>query len=281
MELYFSNAFHISTNSLSDQSERLEIKHPDYTQRIDPKQMRRMSDLVKMGIFSALSLLDDSKVFDGPLICGTGLGCIQDTFSFMKNLYERDEQMLSPTHFIQSTHNTVAGTAGILLRDHNYNITWSQRFHTFYFCLEDAWLRLHDNQSSKVLILLVDEISQEINEIVKNMECLNPSDVWTGGCASFIVSDQRIHESDRELKDFKIFPTNQLTNLNFPPDIPIYFMNTEKKYVREGWTDLSNQIGKNFVMDAIAMAYCIEKESNGFILIGGDHRHCTLFQLVK
>ncbi len=44
----------------------------------------------------------------GAIITGTALGCLEDTVTFLTRMIELNEELLPPTAFIQSTHNTVA-----------------------------------------------------------------------------------------------------------------------------------------------------------------------------
>ena len=278
MNLFISKCHHISTGLLAG-STVTGIQHPNYKEYIDIRQMRRMSELVKMGIYAAQKVLGGVEQFDGPMITGTGLGCIQDTFLFMKNMVERDEQMLSPTHFIQSTHNTLAGTAGIMLSDLNYNITWTQRFHTFFFCLEDALLQLRRGSSGQTLLVLADEITPEISDIIGRMDCLPEDACWTGGSAAFIVNNSRMVPDDWQVKELKLIPAEKFTSDSVASNSPVYYSNVERGLYQSSWCDLAARTGINFIMDAIALSYCMQKEEQEFLLIGGDGKFVTLYHL--
>ena len=69
-----------------------------------------MSNIIKMGISTSLKALDIAEIqMPGAIIIGTGIGCIYDTAKFLNQLIENEEDLLNPTSFIQSTHNSVAG----------------------------------------------------------------------------------------------------------------------------------------------------------------------------
>ena len=49
------------------------------------------------------------------IITGTGLGCLEDTEKFLTAMVTNKEEFLTPTSFIQSTHNTVSAQIALLL----------------------------------------------------------------------------------------------------------------------------------------------------------------------
>ncbi len=88
---------------------RLATVDPDYKQWIDVKQIRRMGRVVKMGVGAAnLSLEAAGVTAPDTIITGTAYGCLDDTGVFLTKMVNQQEEMLTPTAFIQSTHNTVA-----------------------------------------------------------------------------------------------------------------------------------------------------------------------------
>src|ERR1700712_3432973 len=95
---------------------------PDYSQLIDSKSIRRMSRIVKMGVTAALTCLKTAAVENpAAIITATAYGCLEDSSSFLRRMIEFNETMLSPTAFIQSTHNTVGAQIALLIKSHNYN----------------------------------------------------------------------------------------------------------------------------------------------------------------
>ncbi|MDB5151264.1 MAG: hypothetical protein JWR54_15, partial [Mucilaginibacter sp.] len=82
---------------------RLSAIEPDYKEFIDPRLIRRMSHIVKMGVAAAKDCLNQSNTeMPGAIITGTALGCIEDTVTFLTRIIELNEEMLPPTAFIQS-----------------------------------------------------------------------------------------------------------------------------------------------------------------------------------
>jgi hypothetical protein len=111
-----------------------------------------------MGVGSALPLLKDNKV-DG-IIIGTANGGIEDSLKFLSQIMEYEEGTLTPTHFVQSTYNAIAGQLGMISKNTGYNSTHVQRGHAFEGAVLDAALMLRENPKNTYLVGGVDEISE-------------------------------------------------------------------------------------------------------------------------
>lgn len=115
------------------------IIHPDYKAFIPASYRRRMSDVIKMASTCAMDCLSQC----GPerpdaIIVGTGMGCPQFTQDFLDNIISAGGGLLSPTAFIFSTHNTIAGQISLLLSNHAYNTTHTQNSLSFEHALLDG-----------------------------------------------------------------------------------------------------------------------------------------------
>lgn len=144
---------------------------PDYKAHIDPKLSRRMARIIKMGITTAKSCLGQSEVAQPEaIIVGTGLGCLQDTEKFLADLIENREGLLSPTAFIQSTHNTIAGQIALVLGCPYHNFTFVQRGHSFENALQDGLLQLEEG-ANDVLVGGVDEATPTVFDILRKTAC--------------------------------------------------------------------------------------------------------------
>lgn len=129
---------------------------PDYKKYIDPKMIRRMSKILRMGVACSYNCLERSGVDSADaIIVGTGLGCLTDTMKFL-DTYISIEGLLPPTSFIQSTHNTIAGQISLAMGNHGYNTTYTQNNISFELALEDAMISL-DEGLSNVLVGAADE----------------------------------------------------------------------------------------------------------------------------
>lgn len=146
---------------------RLKIIEPDYKELIDPKSLRRMSRIIRMGVGTASMCLREAGVA-GPdaIITGTAFGCLADTGLFLTKMVEQEEELLPPTPFIQSTHNTVGGQIALMLQCHGYNNTFVHRGFSFESALLDAMLLLQENEVHTVLAGSVDEITDTSHSIL-------------------------------------------------------------------------------------------------------------------
>jgi 3-oxoacyl-[acyl-carrier-protein] synthase II len=138
---------------------RIKTIEPDYKEFINPKQIRRMSHVIKMGVAAAKQCLNDAGVeMPGAIITGTAFGCMEDTVTFLTRIVEQNEEMLPPTAFIQSTHNTVAAQIALLLQCHGYNSTFVHKGISFESALFDAMMLLNEGDADSVLVGGADEM---------------------------------------------------------------------------------------------------------------------------
>lgn len=139
----------------------LKVIEPDYKDIIDPKLIRRMSRIIRMGVAAASQCLKEAgEKNPGAIITGTTYGCLEDTEIFLRRIIEQGEEMLSPTAFIQSTHNTVGAQIALMIHCHQYNNTFVHNGFSFESALLDAMMLLEENEVTNVLTCSVDEISE-------------------------------------------------------------------------------------------------------------------------
>lgn len=153
---------------VSYEGSRLKTKEPDYKNFIDPKLSRRMSRIIRMGVAAALQCLRDAGMDNvDAIVTGTAYGCLEDTGVFLSRLIEQNEEMLSPTAFIQSTHNTVGAQIALTLQCTNYNNTFVHKAFSFESALLDSILLLKDNEAKTVLVGGTDELTDHSFAILK------------------------------------------------------------------------------------------------------------------
>ncbi len=141
------------TDIVESTGTRLKAIEPDYKQYIDPKLIRRMSHVIKMGVSAAKDCLSRAGVdMPGAIITGTAFGCMEDTVAFLTRIVELNEEMLPPTSFIQSTHNTVAAQIALMLQCHNYNNTFVHKGISFENALIDALMLLKEGEANDILV---------------------------------------------------------------------------------------------------------------------------------
>jgi len=149
-------------------------QHPTYKEYINPAALRRMSPVIRMGLTTSKLCLEKAGI-EKPdaILVGTGLGCVRDTAKFLGQLIENQEQLLNPTAFIQSTHNTVSGQIALMLACREYNLTFSQNSISFQTALLDGMLMLEQGEASTVLIGGIDEVVDESHHLMEKNVCLD------------------------------------------------------------------------------------------------------------
>lgn len=115
---------------------------PAFSELIPAAQLRRMSPIMKIGVFAALKAhqLAGKPTLDA-IITATGKGCVTDTAKF---LISYNENAVSPTAFIQSTHNAIAGQIALILQSQAYNFTYTQAEKSFEAAFLDAQMLLNE-----------------------------------------------------------------------------------------------------------------------------------------
>jgi len=149
---------------------RLACIEPDYKEFIDVKQIRRMSRIIRMGVAAAMECLQEAKITKpDAIVTGTAYGCLEDTGLFLTKMVEFNEDLLTPTAFIQSTHNTIGAQIGLMLQCNNYNNAFVHRGFSFESALLDGMMLLKENEVSNVLVGAIDEITNISHAILNRM----------------------------------------------------------------------------------------------------------------
>ncbi len=238
----------------------LKAIEPNYKEFIPPAMIRRMSKTVKMSsVASTLALKEAGIEKPDSIIVGTGMGCSQDSEKFLKNVLENNEEFLTPTFFIQSTHNTVAGQIALGLQCHGYNFTYVNTSSALEFSLLDAKLQILDGEAENVLVGSTDEKTDRIMELyqlsntIKKEENL-PSDylnsktegvIWGEGSSFFVLGKDKNESSYAQLKDIQI--TNKLES------------DETEKFIREFL--VKNNL-KNEEIDAVILGFSGDSKSD-------------------
>ncbi|MDT0294378.1 beta-ketoacyl synthase N-terminal-like domain-containing protein [Mesonia ostreae] len=202
----------------------LQLYFSDFKTYIKPSAMRRMSSSIRMGVVASLQALEDANLSQpDAIITGTGMGCKTDSDVFLEALLESDEGLLSPTKFIQSTHNTVAGQIALQLQCKAYNMTFVQGSASFESALLDSFLQVASAKSKNFLVGGVDEISIHTNELhvldaqlkeeveIHNLQLLEyttPGSILGEGTSFFVTSSQKTDSSYALVRDIQLY--NQL-----------------------------------------------------------------------
>ena len=125
---------------------------------IAPAVLRRMGKSVRMGVGTALSIINESTSLDG-IIMGTGNGGKEDCVKFLTQIVDYNEGLLTPINFVQSTPNAAAAQVGLLTGNHGYNITHVHLGLAFELAMIDADMLLLEHPSHNYLLGAVDDIA--------------------------------------------------------------------------------------------------------------------------
>ncbi len=170
---------------------RLTCIEPDYNDAIDVKLSRRMSRIIRMGVGAAVSCLRGAGVTSpDAIVTGTAYGCLADTGFFLDRMIGQAEEMLPPTAFIQSTHNTVGGQIALMLKCHGYNNTFVHRGHSFESALLDAMMLLREKEDSHVLAGGLDESTDTSHAILSRFGLYRHA-IAGEGAAFFLLTGRR------------------------------------------------------------------------------------------
>lgn len=192
---------------------------PNYKEFIPPAASRRMSKTVKMSTVSSQYALKEAGI-EKPdaIIVGTGMGCSQDSEKFLKNVLENNEEFLTPTYFIQSTHNTVAGQIALGLQCHAYNFTYVNTSSSLEFSFLDAKLQINDGEAENVLVGSTDEQTDRTMELYKLNNTIKKEEnfpvdyinsktdgvIWGEGASFFVLGKDKTENSYAQLKDIQL-----------------------------------------------------------------------------
>jgi 3-oxoacyl-[acyl-carrier-protein] synthase II len=132
---------------------------PDFKDYINPFQMRRLSRMLRMGLSAATICLRDAELkTPDAIITSTGFGFQEDMGKFLREILEQDEQQLTPTYFMQSTHNALSGLIALSVKCTGYNNTYATRGFALETALHDAMMLLQEGEAENVLVGSFDEV---------------------------------------------------------------------------------------------------------------------------
>ena len=252
--VYINSVGSVSAQKTFDNSEFLEevvfynenvikVINPDYKAYIPPAAARRMAKGIKMSTVASRTALDEAGIENvDAIMVGTGLGCIGDSAKFVGDIIDNNEQFLTPTRFIQSSHNTVSGQIALAISCKGYNFTYVNASVSFESCLIDALLQLRSDEANNVLVGGVDEIadhhvrSHQLVQHIKNepVAAENLLKSKTKGCVTsegsnfFVLSDKKQASTYAELAAVKTF--NTLAKDRLTPVITSFLSENDMTY---------------------------------------------------
>ncbi|WP_338732107.1 beta-ketoacyl synthase N-terminal-like domain-containing protein [Mangrovimonas cancribranchiae] len=196
--------------------------NPVYKDYIPPAAARRMAKGIKMGIVTSKIALNEANINQvDAVITGTGMGCVRDSEKFVSAIIDNDEQYLTPTPFIQSTHNTVGGQIALELNCKGYNFTYVHSSISFESAVIDALLQLQLDEAKHILVGGVDELGDHTTKIHKIINHIKPEAttltnllesktegaVFGEGANFFVLSNEKSNTSYAEIVSLKTYNT--------------------------------------------------------------------------
>lgn len=197
---------------------------PVYKDYISPVAIRRMAKGVKNGIVAAALAMKEANVQTvDAIITGTGRGCIEDSEKFLHAIIDNNEQFLTPTSFIQSTHNTVGAQIALGLQCKAYNLTYVNCAVSFESALMDAMLKIGDREANIVLVGGIDEMAPYTLSLLKLAGAIKKENetpftilnsattgvIYGEGATCFLVEAEKTEHTYAEIVDLEII--NRLT----------------------------------------------------------------------
>lgn len=240
----------------------LDIVPPSYKDFISPIALRRMAKGVKNSIVASTLALNEADVTSpDAIVTGTGLGCVEDSERFLNMVLDNNEAYLTPTSFIQSTHNAVGTQIALGLNCKAYNVTYGNSAISFETALLDAKLLVDADEASTVLVGGVDEMTPRTLELLKRANIIKQSAdiggsllnstslgvVYGEGASFFVLQDEISPSSYAQLVDVTI--TNKLTPDEVPSEIE-QFLSTNGLTVKD--------------VDAIILGYNGDASTDGY-----------------
>ncbi|TKT90919.1 beta-ketoacyl synthase chain length factor [Dyadobacter frigoris] len=131
---------------------------PGYGNLIPAGLLRRMGKAVRMGVGAGLPLIQKNAELDG-IILGTANGGLEDCLKFLNQIVDYNEGTLTPTNFVQSTPNAVAGNLALMSKNTGYNATHVNKGLAFEGALMDAFLLFDEGKAESLLLGSIEEIS--------------------------------------------------------------------------------------------------------------------------
>ena len=178
---------------------------PSFKEYIPPIEARRMGKILKRAIATSKEAIKASGLESvDAIITGTGYGCIENTEFFLESLSKEGEQMLSPTYFMQSTHNTISSLVAIQTKNHGYNVTYAHKGISFDSALQDAVLQMRLGKINSALVGGHDELTPTFYQILKKGGMMGLDDEMCGESAVSVVLGSKSDNYLCKLVNFKM-----------------------------------------------------------------------------
>jgi len=168
-----------------------------------------------MGVVCAEEAIMEAEIQrPDAIVSGTGLGCVEDTEKFLHNILSSQEGLLTPTAFVQSTHNSIGATIALKYNCKGYNVLYAHETISFENALLDTNLLLHEKNMKNVLVGGFDEITLENYELKRkvglykkdsgtNLDIVHNSTIGSipgEGATYFIITNEKSSRNYAQIK---------------------------------------------------------------------------------
>lgn len=270
----------------------VEAINPSFKDYMTSNEARRMSNIMKRAVVTTKKILHKTGIeHPDAIITGTSIGSLDYTEKFLDVMVSNNERMMSPTFFMQSTHNIVGATLGIYTKTYGYNSTYSHGGVSFELSVLDAWMQLQLGEIGNALVTGHDEMVQSYYELLKKSgyvgqrgmtPCgevamsmlLNTKKTPDALCEMCGVNvgcisdpDDAIKQIDKLLKDCGVSRTEVgavMTGINGKPDNDKMYGNiADKAFPSTPLLHYKHIFGENFTSPALAvyaMAHCLKRD---------------------
>ena len=113
---------------------------------------------------------------------------MENTENFLSAMCRDGEEMLPPTYFMMSTHNTISSAVAILLRCHGYNCTYSQKGISFESALLDAFIQLQAGRMGNALVGSHDETTPDTYRLLRGAGYFDDTVTAAEASSAFVLS---------------------------------------------------------------------------------------------
>ena len=135
---------------------------------VKPLEVRRMGKIMKSSLLSSMEALAQANIeIPDAIITGTIYGCLEYSELLLEQMKEEGETMLKPTHFMQSTHNTIGSNIAIKTKCHGYNVTYTQGVESLEWAIRDAEMLIKEGKAKTVLVGCHDESTPLFNSLLE------------------------------------------------------------------------------------------------------------------
>lgn len=146
---------------------------------VSPMESRRMGKLMKAAHLTSLRALKKAGIeCPDAIITATSRGMLEISLQFLDDITAFGEELLKPTLFMQSTHNTLSSAIAIRTKCHGYNTTYSHGDESFEWAMRDAVRLIQTGKVNSVLVGSFDESTPSFSMIAERSGEQAPQEIF-------------------------------------------------------------------------------------------------------